>query len=329
MRIVRAAGDFAAGARGRPPRGEGRVRRRRRGAGALRRPSPPRRGPGARGRARRDRPSPGARVLDPAAAPEGGRGDAQPRARRAGARDGCARPGVAAARAAGYVNAGTVEFLMDRGGAFYFLEMNTRLQVEHPVTESILGLDLVRLQIEVAAGRAPRHRAGRRRAGAATRWSAACTPRTRGATTFPRPGRVLHLVRARGPGHPLRRRDRHRLRGQHALRPLLAKVITWGRDRTESIERMAEALTRTAILGVTTNLALLRAIVAHPAFVAARCTPASSTTTSRTCRARSARRRASCPRPWRLRAAAPAAAARPGKAVPDPWAAGGRVEAGS
>ncbi len=87
MRIVRAAGDFARSAGRRPPRGQRRLRRRRRGAGAVRRPPPPRRGPGARGRARRDRPSPGARVLDPAAAPEGGRGDAEPRPRRGGARD--------------------------------------------------------------------------------------------------------------------------------------------------------------------------------------------------------------------------------------------------
>ena len=174
---------------------------------------------------------------------------------------------MAAARAAGYVNAGTVEFLLDPGGRFYFLEMNTRLQVEHPVTESILGLDLVRLQIEVAAGRPLPSRRPTSPA-AAMRWSAACTPRTRGATTFPRPGASCTCAPPEGPGI---RFDGGIATGSEVSThydPLLAKVITWGRDRTESIERMADALARTAVLGVTTNLALLRAIVAHPAFVA-------------------------------------------------------------
>jgi len=183
------------------------------------------------------------------------------------AREALCAAGVAAARAAGYVNAGTVEFLVAPGGAFYFLEMNTRLQVEHTVSECILGLDLVRLQIEVAAGRpltiaqagvAGRGHALECRLYAEDPWR----------DHAPSPGRILHLAAPEGPGI---RFDAGIATGSEVSThydPLLAKVVTWGRDRTESIQRMAEALTRTAILGVTTNLALLRAIVAHPEFVA-------------------------------------------------------------
>jgi len=173
--------------------------------------------------------------------------------------------GVAAARAASYVNAGTVEFLLDPSGAFYFLEMNTRLQVEHPVTECVTGLDLVRLQIEVAAGRplsiapdavAARGHALECRLSAEDPWNA----------DLPSPGRVLHFAAPAGPGV--------RFDGGIAVGseigvhydPLLAKVITWGATREESIERMADALRRTVVLGVVTNLDRLQAIVAHPAF---------------------------------------------------------------
>ena len=185
----------------------------------------------------------------------------------AAARERLCAAGVAAARAAGYVNAGTVEFLMDRGGAFYFLEMNTRLQVEHPVTESILGLDLVRLQIEIAAGHplaiaqrdvAARGHALECRLYAEDPWR----------DHLPSPGRVLHLAPPEGPG--IRFDDGVATGSEVSTHydPLLAKVITWGADRAESIQRMADALRRTAILGLTTNLPLLRAIVAHPEFAA-------------------------------------------------------------
>jgi 3-methylcrotonyl-CoA carboxylase alpha subunit len=175
--------------------------------------------------------------------------------------------GVAAARAAGYVNAGTVEFLLDTDGRFYFLEMNTRLQVEHPVTEAVTGLDLVRLQIEVAAGRplpiAQSDVAARGHA-LETRLYAEDPDRD----DLPSPGRVLHYAPPEGPGV---RFDSGIAVGSEVTvfyDPMLAKLVTWGRDRAESIERMASALERTVVLGVTTNLARLRAIVAHPAFVA-------------------------------------------------------------
>ena len=175
--------------------------------------------------------------------------------------------GVAAARAAGYVNAGTVEFLLSPNGSFSFLEMNTRLQVEHPVTEAVTGLDLVRLQLEVAAGRplsiAPDDVA--RRGHALECRLYAEDPYN---DDLPSPGRVLHLAEPEGPGI---RVDSGLEAGSEVTvhyDPLLSKVVTWGRDRPEAIERMRDALRRTVVLGVATNLARLRAIVEHPAFAA-------------------------------------------------------------
>ena len=237
----------------------------------------------------------------------------------AAARETLCAAGVAAARAAGYVNAGTVEFLMDRGGAFYFLEMNTRLQVEHPVTESILGLDLVRLQLEVAAGR-PLTIAQADIAGLGHALECRLYAEDPWRDHLPSPGRVLHLAAPEGPGI---RFDAGIATGSEVSTrydPLLAKVITWGRDRTESIQRMSEALTRTAVLGVTTNLALLRAIVAHPEFVAG------ALHTGFTDDHLADLPRPECPPPRILSAALAASRRRAGvaggagKAVPDPWA---------
>jgi acetyl/propionyl-CoA carboxylase alpha subunit len=246
----------------------------------------------------------------------------------ASAREALCAAGTAAARAAGYVNAGTVEFLMDRGGAFYFLEMNTRLQVEHPVTESILGLDLVRLQIEIAAGRplgfgqdavAARGHALECRLYAEDPWR----------DNLPSPGRVLHLSMPEGPGI---RFDAGIAPGSEVSThydPLLGKVITWGRDRTESIERMADALNRTAILGLTTNLALLRAIVGHPEFAAG------ALHTGFIDDNLADLPRPECP-PARILSAALTASRRRvggvggnGKAIPDPWQEAGAWRLGS
>jgi 3-methylcrotonyl-CoA carboxylase alpha subunit len=173
--------------------------------------------------------------------------------------------GVAAARAAGYVNAGTVEFLLDPEGRFYFLEMNTRLQVEHPVTEMVLGLDLVRLQIEVAAGRPlPLGQDDVISRGHALECRLyAEDPEN---DDLPSPGRILHFVAPEGPGV---RFDGGVATGSEVTvhyDPMLAKVITYGRDRAEAIDRMMGALRETVVLGVTTNLERLRAIVDHPLF---------------------------------------------------------------
>jgi 3-methylcrotonyl-CoA carboxylase alpha subunit len=173
--------------------------------------------------------------------------------------------GVAAAHAAGYVNAGTVEFLLDGGGRFYFLEMNTRLQVEHPVTEAVTGLDLVRLQIEIAAGQTlPFEQRAVTGRGHALECRLYAEDPAR--DDLPSPGRVLHLVAPEGPGV---RFDCGIAVGSEVsvhYDPLLAKVVTWGGERLEAVERMAAALARTAILGVVTNQARLQAILESPAF---------------------------------------------------------------
>jgi len=175
--------------------------------------------------------------------------------------------GVAAARAADYVNAGTVEFLLAPDGTFSFLEMNTRLQVEHPVTEAVTGMDIVRLQLEVAAGRPlslsqkdvlPRGHALECRLYAEDPAN----------DDLPSPGRILHLEEPEGPGV---RVDSGLAVGSEITvhyDPLLSKIVTWGFDRREALERMREALRRTVVLGVVTNLARLRAVVEHPQFEA-------------------------------------------------------------
>jgi 3-methylcrotonyl-CoA carboxylase alpha subunit len=173
--------------------------------------------------------------------------------------------GLAAARAAAYVNAGTVEFLLAPDGAFYFLEVNTRLQVEHPVTEAITGLDLVRLQIEIAAGKPlPLGQEEVRAQGHALECRLYAEDPDH--DDRPAPGRVLHYSAPEGPGM---RFDSGVAAGSEVTvhyDPMLAKLVTWGRDRDEAVQRMRAGLRRTVVLGVATNLARLQAIVDHPAF---------------------------------------------------------------
>jgi acetyl-CoA carboxylase biotin carboxylase subunit len=167
----------------------------------------------------------------------------------------------------GYQNVGTVEFLVDPSGAFYFLEMNTRLQVEHPVTELETGIDLVKLQIALATGAPmPVEQSDVQLRGHAIECRVTSEDPARGFA--PDAG---HIRAAHFAGGPWTRVDTHVFPG-YTTPPyydsLLAKVIVWGRDRGEAIDRMQRAIGETAIEGVKTNLAYLALVLSHPLFVA-------------------------------------------------------------
>ncbi len=175
------------------------------------------------------------------------------------------RAAVDAARAVGYVNAGTVEFIAAPDGAFYFLEMNTRLQVEHPITEQVTGLDLVQLQFRVAAGEAlPFAQPDIVQRGHAIECRIyAEDPHN---DFLPAVGPVLRFIPPEGPGV---RVDAGIQSGDEITihyDPLVAKVIASAPTRAEAIARMQRALAETVVLGTTTNLPFLRALLAHPAF---------------------------------------------------------------
>jgi acetyl-CoA carboxylase, biotin carboxylase subunit len=159
---------------------------------------------------------------------------------------------VRAARAAGYVNAGTCEFLLDRSGAFYFLEMNTRIQVEHPVTELVTGIDLVHWQLRIAAGEALPFRQDQLHPRG---WAIECriTSEDFANGFLPSTGRVNYLHVPGGPGV---RWDggieTGSVVGLH-YDPMLAKLIVWARDRELAIARMHRALQELVIDGVETS----------------------------------------------------------------------------
>jgi acetyl/propionyl-CoA carboxylase alpha subunit len=174
---------------------------------------------------------------------------------------------VKVARACGYRNAGTVEFLVDSGGNFYFLEMNTRLQVEHPVTELRTGLDLVALQIGIAAGGdLPFAQEGIRFSGHAIECRI-CAEDTEN-NFLPSTGRITHLRTPAGPGI---RDDRGVVQGDEIsvyYDPMMAKLIAWGGTRAEAIARLVRALREYEILGVRTNIPLCLFVLTHPMFAA-------------------------------------------------------------
>ena len=176
---------------------------------------------------------------------------------------------VAIARLAGYVNAGTVELLVDRDSNFYFLEMNTRLQVEHPVTEMVVGLDLVREQFNIAAGErlSLRQEEVQMRGAAIECRIYAEDPANQ---FFPSPGLVTRLRTPSGPGV---RDDSGVYAGWTVpldYDPLLSKLVVWGRDRSEAIARLRRALDEYEVEGIKTNIAFFRRLVTHPDFLAGR-----------------------------------------------------------
>jgi len=187
-------------------------------------------------------------------------------------RSGLHRAALTAAAAVNYVSAGTVEFLVDGEGRYAFIEMNTRLQVEHPVTEMVTGIDLVREQIRIAAGEALGYRQD------AIRFEGhaiECRVNAEDPETFaPSAGRVTAWV---PPGGFNVRVDSH-LMAPYAVPPfydsLLAKVIVLGRDRAEAIARMRRALAETIVEGVKTSIPFQLKVLADPAFVEGRFTSA-------------------------------------------------------
>jgi acetyl-CoA carboxylase biotin carboxylase subunit len=173
---------------------------------------------------------------------------------------------VRLARAGRYTNAGTVEFLVDAQLNFYFLEVNTRLQVEHPVTEQVTGLDLVKLQIAIAAG----HRLP-------FAWET-ITPRGNAMEVrlyaedpdnnfFPSPGKILSYHAPSGPGIRLDDGVYEGWTVPNDYDPLLSKLIAWGNSREETIARLRRALEEYTVTGIKTNAGLFRRLLTEPDFL--------------------------------------------------------------
>ena len=172
---------------------------------------------------------------------------------------------VRVAKAANYHNAGTIEFLVDEQRNFYFLEMNTRLQVEHPVTEFVTGLDLVHLQMRVAAGeKLPFKQEDIRMRGHAIECRVYAEDPDN--NFFPSPGQITRLISPSGPGI---RRDSGMYEGWNVpieYDPLLAKLVGYGEDRDQAINRLLRALYEYFVGGIKTNISLFRRILQDPDF---------------------------------------------------------------
>ena len=177
---------------------------------------------------------------------------------------------VAAAKAIGYVGAGTVEFIAEQDGTFYFMEMNTRLQVEHPVTEMITGVDLVEWQLRVASGEPlPLRQDDLAITGHAIEARIYAEDPERG--FLPSIGTLLHL---RAPTSGAQVRVDTGVRAGDEISsyydPMIAKLVAHGDDRAAALRRLTEALAEYEIVGVATNVAFLQRVVAHDAFATAK-----------------------------------------------------------
>ncbi len=173
---------------------------------------------------------------------------------------------VAAARASGYVNAGTVEFLVDHDSKFYFLEVNTRLQVEHPITEMITGIDLVRQQIEIAAGN-PLKFSQADIVGSGHAIECRIYAEDPMSAFLPSSGKITFVREPRGPGI---RNDSGVYSGYIVpmeYDPILSKLITHAESRQECIDRMSRALKDYVVLGVLTPIPFLMDILSSEAFI--------------------------------------------------------------
>jgi len=173
---------------------------------------------------------------------------------------------LALVKRVGYVNAGTLEFLVDGSGQPYFLEMNTRLQVEHPVTEMVTGVDLVRLQIRIAEGDVlPFRQAELAQRGHAIECRVYAEDPDQG--FLPSPGRITAL---RAPGGPGVRDDSGVCEGYEVpvhYDPLVSKLVVWAESRAAAIERMRRAVSEYRLLGIRTTLPFFERVLRHPAFV--------------------------------------------------------------
>jgi acetyl-CoA carboxylase biotin carboxylase subunit len=175
------------------------------------------------------------------------------------------RVALAGARAIGYYSAGTFEFLLGKDQSFYFLEMNTRLQVEHPITELVTGVDLVHEMLRVADGKPLSFSQAERRGVAIEARVYAEDPSQ---AFLPAPGRIERLS---APSGPFVRDDGGVASGSWVspeFDPLLSKLSVWGRSREEALARLRRALSEYSVLGVATNLDFLTRLVTHPRVVA-------------------------------------------------------------
>ena len=172
---------------------------------------------------------------------------------------------VSAARAVGYRGAGTCEFLVPADGSFYFLEMNTRIQVEHPVTELVYGVDLVREQLRIAGGLPMQVHSG---ALQPRGWALECriTSEDPGNNFLPSTGRIEYLRVPAGPG--IRWDSGVEIGDEVTLHydSLLAKLIVWAPDRVQAVARMVQALDELVVVGVATNQVFHRRLMSDPAF---------------------------------------------------------------